>query len=158
MSRNHRYVRSALTSAAGVVAFAVAAVNAFAEPPANPGTTRTATLTLADLDLSQAADVQIARRRIHQMARKLCEQVRDSLGLSPHQDFDDCSARDRRGGTQGRAARRSGASNQAGNSSALAAHASRGSLAVAQRAAKPRPPSGSNSGLIERPARTQVNR
>jgi hypothetical protein len=85
MSRNHRYVRSALTSAVGVIAFAVAAANAFAGPPTNPSTARTATLTLADLDLSQTADMQIAP--------KLCEQVRSSLSPSPHQAFDDCAAR-----------------------------------------------------------------
>jgi UrcA family protein len=87
-----RYVRSALTTAAAVIALTVSASNAFAAPPVDPSTTRTENLTLAGLDLSQAADVQIARERIHQIAQNLCEQVRDPLSLSQHQAFMDCVA------------------------------------------------------------------
>jgi hypothetical protein len=80
MSRNHRYVRSALTT------LSVSLLSPWPlGPPTNPSTARTATLTLADLDLSQTADMQIAP--------KLCQQVRSSLSPSPHQAFDDCAAR-----------------------------------------------------------------
>lgn len=64
----------------------------FAAPP-DPSTTRTTNLTLTDLDLSRATDVKIARERIHQVASKLCESVRDSLSLSQHEAYLDCVAR-----------------------------------------------------------------
>ncbi len=92
MNRKQRYVRSAFATAAAVIAFSVTASNAFAAPPIDPSTTRTESLTLAGLDLSQSADLQIARDRIRQKAQNLCEQVRDPLSLSQHQAFIDCVA------------------------------------------------------------------
>jgi UrcA family protein len=65
----------------------------FAAPPMNPRMTRTAHLMLDDLDLSQPADQQIARERIHRMASQLCHTVRDPSRLSEHQAFIDCVAR-----------------------------------------------------------------
>jgi UrcA family protein len=44
--------------------------------------TRTKTVTLSDLDLSTAQGQQIAKERVHQMARTLCSQVADPTDMS----------------------------------------------------------------------------
>jgi len=49
-------------------------------------------LALADLDLANPADVAIARERIHQLARKLCDRVEDPLSLSHQPDYVACIA------------------------------------------------------------------
>ncbi len=70
----------------------LAGSHAFASPP-DRSTTRAASLTLADLDLARDADLNIARARVHQMAAKLCEGLRDPLSLSHHEAFLECVAR-----------------------------------------------------------------
>jgi len=49
-------------------------------------------LTVADLDLANPTDVAIARERIHQLARKLCDRVEDKLSLSHQPDYVRCIA------------------------------------------------------------------
>ena len=96
MNRNIRSIRSAFAAVSGgiaLIAFTMAASSALAGPPVDPNTTRVSNLTLADLDLSRATDVQVARERIHFMAHKLCESLRDPLSLSQHQAYLDCMDR-----------------------------------------------------------------
>ncbi len=91
MNRNHHSARSALLAAIGGVALTMAASAAFGQPPvAEPSQQRTANLPLAGLDLSQAADVEIARDRIRHVAQKLCNRMWDPLSLSQHATFLDC--------------------------------------------------------------------
>jgi UrcA family protein len=47
-------------------------------------------VSLADLDLSTPAGLSLARERIHQSARKLCEQVSDPLDLSRQSNYVAC--------------------------------------------------------------------
>jgi UrcA family protein len=49
-------------------------------------------LTVADLDLANPADVAIARERIHQAARKLCDRVEDLASVSHQPDYLACVA------------------------------------------------------------------
>jgi UrcA family protein len=91
VNRNHQSARSALLAAIGVVAYTMAASAAFGQPPvAEPSRQRTANLTLAGLDLSQAADAEIARDRIRHLAQKFCDRMWDPLSLSQHATFLDC--------------------------------------------------------------------
>jgi UrcA family protein len=89
MNINRRIAAHCISLA--LIAAASPAAKVFAAPP-DPSTTRTATLTFSDLDLSRAADVQIARERIRLMATKLCEKTYDPLSLSHHEAFLDCVA------------------------------------------------------------------
>lgn len=58
---------------------------------AEPGSwTRTAKLSLSDLDLSTAAGQQAARERLHQIARRICTQVEDELDLSHQANYGKC--------------------------------------------------------------------
>jgi UrcA family protein len=52
--------------------------------------TRTAIVSLADLDLSTPEGARAARERLHQTARRLCAQVADSLDLSQQPNFVKC--------------------------------------------------------------------
>jgi len=70
----------------------LAGSHAFANPP-EQSTTRTGSLSLADLNLARDADLKIARERVHQMAVNLCERLRDPLSLSHHEAFLECVAR-----------------------------------------------------------------
>ncbi len=84
MTRHHRSIRSAIAAVAGGMAFSaftVAACGALAGQSANPSM-RISNLTLADLDLSRAAYVQIARERNSFMSQKHFDNVPDSLSLS----------------------------------------------------------------------------
>jgi UrcA family protein len=65
----------------------------FADTPSNdPYGAVSSQLTVADLDLANPADVAIARERIHQLARKLCDRVEDPLSLSHQPDYMACIA------------------------------------------------------------------
>jgi UrcA family protein len=52
--------------------------------------TRTAKVSLADLDLSTPEGARAALQRLHQTARRLCAQVADSLDLSHQPNFVKC--------------------------------------------------------------------
>jgi UrcA family protein len=52
--------------------------------------TRTANVSLADLDLSTPEGARAARERLHQTARRLCAQVEDNLDLSHQPNFVKC--------------------------------------------------------------------
>jgi UrcA family protein len=87
MNHSHRYI----TGPAAFIVLMMAASTAFSGPPAvDASRQRTANLSLAGLDLSQTADVQIARDRILHLAQKLCDRVWDPLSLSQHGAFVDC--------------------------------------------------------------------
>src|ERR1700689_4996340 len=49
-------------------------------------------VTWADLDLRNPADLLIARKRIHELARKLCRRIADPLSLSHQPDYVACIA------------------------------------------------------------------
>jgi UrcA family protein len=49
-----------------------------------------ATISLADLDLSTAKGMQTARERLHLAARRLCGKVVNPWGLAPHEDLVRC--------------------------------------------------------------------
>ena len=52
--------------------------------------TRTKTVTFSDLDLSTAQGQQIAKERVHQMARTLCSQVADPSDMSHEYNYVAC--------------------------------------------------------------------
>jgi UrcA family protein len=52
--------------------------------------TRTARVSLADVDLSTPEGARAARERLHQTVRRLCAQVADSLDLSYQPNFVKC--------------------------------------------------------------------
>jgi UrcA family protein len=52
--------------------------------------TRTKTVTFADLDLSTVQGQQIAKERVHQMARTLCSQVADPTDMSRAYNYVAC--------------------------------------------------------------------
>jgi UrcA family protein len=52
--------------------------------------TRSAKVSLADLDLSTPEGARAARERLHETARRLCAQVADSLDLSQQPNFVAC--------------------------------------------------------------------
>jgi UrcA family protein len=85
--------RIGATTLAATALALIAALPVFAEPPkVDTNDTKSAQLRLADLDLSKAADVAIARERIHQIARTLCDRVEDPLSLSHQPDYVACVA------------------------------------------------------------------
>jgi UrcA family protein len=51
---------------------------------------RTASISLTGLDLSTAAGAEAARERVHQAARKMCDQMRDDLDLSHRETYLEC--------------------------------------------------------------------
>ena len=52
--------------------------------------TRSAKVTLADLDLSTIEGQQIAQQRLQEIARTLCTRVTDELDLSHHENYVRC--------------------------------------------------------------------
>jgi UrcA family protein len=58
----------------------------------SPNSAASSQLTLADLDLANPADVAVARKRIHQLARKLCDRVANLGSLSHQPDYVACIA------------------------------------------------------------------
>jgi len=52
--------------------------------------TRTKTVTFSDLDLSTVQGQQIAKERVHQMARTLCSQVADPTDMSHAYNYVAC--------------------------------------------------------------------
>ena len=70
---------------------ALASASAVAGSPTGAApVTRTANVSLADLDLSTPEGARAARERLHQTARRLCAQVADSLDLSHQPNFVKC--------------------------------------------------------------------
>jgi len=58
--------------------------------PANAADKVSATVSVADLDLSTDKGMQAARDRLHATARRLCEKVVDPSSLSHHSDYVHC--------------------------------------------------------------------
>ena len=58
--------------------------------PANAADKATATVSVADLDLSTDKGMQAARDRLNATARQLCEKVIDPASLSIHSDYVHC--------------------------------------------------------------------
>jgi UrcA family protein len=58
--------------------------------PADAATERSATVRIADLDLSTANGMQAARDRIHETAKRLCQQVINPWSISHQTDFVQC--------------------------------------------------------------------
>ena len=54
------------------------------------GDSRSQSVKLSDLDLSTADGQQLARARVHEMARTLCSRVADVFDLSHHENFVKC--------------------------------------------------------------------
>jgi UrcA family protein len=69
-------------------------LGAFAWLPASADTSldgsRTKSISLQGIDLSTVEGQQVARERVHQMARQLCTQVSDDLDLSHRANFLAC--------------------------------------------------------------------
>ncbi|MEP6886545.1 MAG: UrcA family protein [Gammaproteobacteria bacterium] len=68
---------------------ALAAINA-TPPSESPNMTRSATVALADLDLTTPAGINAARDRVHKTARHLCSSLSDSSDLSHAANFVIC--------------------------------------------------------------------
>jgi len=77
------------TALLALCAFASASTVAGSKTGAAP-VTRTAKVSLADLDLSTPEGAHAARERLHRTARRLCGQVADSLDLSHQPNFVKC--------------------------------------------------------------------
>ena len=58
--------------------------------PANAADKATATVSVADLDLSTDKGMQAARDRLYATARRLCQKVVDPSSLSIHSDYAHC--------------------------------------------------------------------
>lgn len=58
--------------------------------PTQAADTRTAVVSLVDLDLATDQDMQIARNRVHETARKLCEKVINPWSRSRQTDYTAC--------------------------------------------------------------------
>ncbi|HME41190.1 MAG TPA: UrcA family protein [Steroidobacteraceae bacterium] len=58
--------------------------------PAEAATEKSATVRIADLDLSTDKGMQAARDRIHDTARKLCNQLINPWSISHEPDFVQC--------------------------------------------------------------------
>ena len=56
----------------------------------SPSVERSAKVRISDLNLATPAGVQAARERIHQAARKLCDQLTDELDLGRQPHFVEC--------------------------------------------------------------------
>ena len=54
------------------------------------GDSRSQSVKLSDLDLSTADGQQLARARVHELARTLCSRVAEELDLSHHENFVEC--------------------------------------------------------------------
>lgn len=75
-----------------IVAFAALAPGlAMATPPGGGSETITARVSVADLDLTTAAGLQIARERLAIMARHLCAAFRDDRLATARQTYFDCT-------------------------------------------------------------------
>jgi UrcA family protein len=72
------------------IAAAPAAPKIAAQKTPVPEKTRATTVWLGDLDLSTAEGMRIARGRVHEAARRLCEQVSDPDDRSRQSHFVDC--------------------------------------------------------------------
>ncbi len=62
-----------------VIAFAAANVE---QPSASPSVTRSATVSLGDLDLQSPAGLNVAHDRVRKVARHLCSSLSDAQDLS----------------------------------------------------------------------------
>jgi UrcA family protein len=78
-------------------ALVACSAQALADPAARPRPldrappeTRSARVSLADLDLSTPDGARAARDRLHQTARRWCSQLEDSLDLSHQSNFVAC--------------------------------------------------------------------
>lgn len=56
----------------------------------NGPTSRTAVVSMADLDLTTEAGMQVARERLHITARRLCRHTVDPWAISHQQDYVAC--------------------------------------------------------------------
>jgi UrcA family protein len=87
MNISLKFPMAVLTSALVASAFLLGDASA-----AEPQVSKSAQVSLAGIDLSTQAGVEAARERLHQAARKLCEDVADDLDLSHVSNFRKCVA------------------------------------------------------------------
>jgi UrcA family protein len=81
----------AVRTAALLALLAIAPLTAIADTPSAPAqVTRTAKVSLADLDLATPEGARVARKRLHATALRLCSQVADYEDLSHQANFVAC--------------------------------------------------------------------
>jgi UrcA family protein len=79
------FLASALLALGALGAAAQTGTTAYTAP-----VTRSAKVSLADLDLATEEGQSAARERLHQVARRLCSQVADSVSLAHQPNFVAC--------------------------------------------------------------------
>jgi UrcA family protein len=85
--------QAVMMASAGLVVAAIWLQPAYATDecsPTNTAAAKSASVPVGDLDLSTTEGIRAAKQRIHQAARKLCEQVVDSHSISHQPDFVRC--------------------------------------------------------------------
>ena len=87
---NHNAKASFAVAAMLTMPMVAFAVTNSARPTESPNMTRSATVSLADLDLTTPAGLNAARDRVNKTARHLCSSVSDPLDLSHHANYVIC--------------------------------------------------------------------